>query len=973
MEKQQLSLKNIYRFLTDSDYPIYSMSVIPEENKKGLTLLKFWQENLLYEFRSGKCGKLIWRTTGGRNRYLSEICNRKEDLHFYEEYTKELSEAASAEIIFKQALQFAAFLSQRNYSYDNFLKRLEAWISILEEKDDFFTKDMGIFFRRHLEERERLQIKVEGKSFLCGYMLTFLMLHAMAGRCMDVTEMKALRQEKKKGLEKLWQQYGQDEEEKVGELIYLTNQNSEICSQALADTSFLGREEDFFELREMLERGGHYLISGIGGIGKTELLRQLLKYVKREKNVDYIGVIQYETSMADSFLRAFDYKGGNKTEDNFREVLSQIRSKENAKVLLLIDNVNQTELEDEWIKQLEDLRATIFMTTRVAEVQGFETYSLDTPTKEAGRLIFRDNYNRQLSREDKAELDEMLQHKMWCHPLTLRLLGRAANAKDWSIRELKEHISKGEKEFSWMEGHVSFSLEQVYKRMYSIAGLQREQVKLLRMLAMLPYGSYSKEFCQSYLGQEAGLTECLEELYRYGWLEKDTAGYSMHPFIAECVRNKRPREEDFADFFKCIETQWRLEVLQETEEEDVWLLLKYKISHQKLYLADLVLYVAEQLEGRLSKELVELCLTASEVLLDIYGESGSYLKKIKKLVSKGRENTEAARFWYAIQAARWTEAGYALLEQAMEQQKQNRSISELMYLEGCTEWSQALLKKAKFDEAENYLQEVMDGNSLSIQKMKACYYMSAVRYQQGNPTETLAWAKRGQEYAKEQNSVTEVFLLLALLNAQGQMSIGLGLLEETIAVVEKMEKLLEHCDSLIMRSHVKHLQGRVLLAKEEPKQAVACLREGVRYAGYYFGSDGRECASYYADLGMALNRAGEREEALEYYSKALGIMLQCKYKTYDIHRCYNNAGVVYLDMNRPQEALEYFKEAYAMGQEFGGLSVAEPANNISRAYEMLGRSAEGLPFVQAAYPVMEEFYGAEHPKVLDAKRRLENG
>lgn len=45
MEKDILSLRNIYRFLTVNDYPIYSTGVFKEENRKGLTLTKFWQRD----------------------------------------------------------------------------------------------------------------------------------------------------------------------------------------------------------------------------------------------------------------------------------------------------------------------------------------------------------------------------------------------------------------------------------------------------------------------------------------------------------------------------------------------------------------------------------------------------------------------------------------------------------------------------------------------------------------------------------------------------------------------------------------------------------------------------------------------------------------------------------------------------------------------------------------------------------------
>ena len=78
MKKDILSLKSLYQFLVISDYPVFCPGIITKNNHKGLTLTKFWREMILIDFRNQKCGKLIWREAGGRNRFVSDICNRSE-------------------------------------------------------------------------------------------------------------------------------------------------------------------------------------------------------------------------------------------------------------------------------------------------------------------------------------------------------------------------------------------------------------------------------------------------------------------------------------------------------------------------------------------------------------------------------------------------------------------------------------------------------------------------------------------------------------------------------------------------------------------------------------------------------------------------------------------------------------------------------------------------------------------------------
>ena len=57
MEHQLLSLKNIYRLLMARDFPLYSESVIGEKERKGVTVLRFWQQILIEEFKNLPCGR----------------------------------------------------------------------------------------------------------------------------------------------------------------------------------------------------------------------------------------------------------------------------------------------------------------------------------------------------------------------------------------------------------------------------------------------------------------------------------------------------------------------------------------------------------------------------------------------------------------------------------------------------------------------------------------------------------------------------------------------------------------------------------------------------------------------------------------------------------------------------------------------------------------------------------------------------
>ena len=71
--------------------------------------------------------------------------------------------------------------------------------------------------------------------------------------------------------------------------------------------------------------------------------------------------------------------------------------------------MNHTEEEDPYLSELKDLPCTIFVTSRQKHLDGFTTFGIKAPQKSALSLIFRDNYNKILSREEKDRLSRLLE------------------------------------------------------------------------------------------------------------------------------------------------------------------------------------------------------------------------------------------------------------------------------------------------------------------------------------------------------------------------------------------------------------------------------------------------------------------------------------------------------------------------------------------------------------------------------------
>lgn len=980
MEKDVLSLKSLYRFLVNNDYPVYSTGIITEENRKGLTLVKFWQENILYEFKSRKYGRMIWRMTGSRNRYLSEICNRSERLRFYREYAWEIANSGDIQTCLSQTVKFMDFLVSHQFSYEVFVKKLSALLECYRETDACFTEEVAAFFWQEKEQMGEMEKRgVREQAFCCGWFLTFLSLHAMAGDRMADVELAQFRNDVGLRIKALWELYRKRNEVRRAEVNFLTQKNSELCTAPLPEKHFFGREVELFELRELCRKGGRYLLSGIGGAGKTELLKQLLRDCCEEHLVDTVCTIQYTGSLKDSFVRAFPGISGKDIENNFKEAMGIIRSHGKERILLLIDNVNHTMEEDDSLRQLLRLPGTIFITSRNPAMEGFMTYEVKAPSKEAGMLIFRDNYGRILTEEDRQCLDEIFRQELWCHVLTLQLLGKASKAKNWSVRELREHLEKGDKGFSWEEDGGKVSLRQIYHRMYSLskARLHRSQIRLLRTFAVWPYDSYSLGFAAYFLEDflEAGedMEKELEGLRQLGFLERREEGYSMHPFVAECMVSRSRGEAEYAGFFRRVQEAWRKELHRTADEgEEMWttVIRMQGEGENAVRLAGMILAMTERIKGSACREFLHQALVAGAILANRYGYSEQTQRILRKLLKGSKAAGDELWIYLYSLECQYDLGDMEALDEVIRRQEERRTVPEYLYMEFCWCLSRRMVKAGMPERAETLAKSVLAAaGSRPEQKLQACLNMVYVERTRGDTEAMDLWLDKGLKIAGREGGIQEE-ALLEIWYTKSVIYASRGMKEKAEAAMAHLDKLAGKPGNLRLGIEMNLTRGIVETYIGNPEKAIPYMEKSLELGSYFYGADSMDYAVSSAELAMAQNRAGRREDALVNYKAALQIIRVQPECAFDLLRVLNNMAVVYLDWEKPEEALELLGEAYGLGKKLGGISLAEPANNLSKAWRMLKDRSRELGYLEEAYPLLKQIYGEEHPKVVDAGKRM---
>lgn len=683
MRNNILSLKNIYNLLVMKDYPVECGSVISGDQKKGMTLTKFWKENLLPQLMEGRYGTNIWKYTGTRNRHTSEICNRSSQLLTYEEYMQEIVSLLNVEFLLRQTEQFMFYLRKHEFNYKVFTDKLPAFLDAVSKEDEAWNYDIEAFFEGNREDIAEMESYGKaGKEFTAGYFLTFLTLHALTGEYMQSKTMHIVRENPQYAMKELWQRFYHREKER--NVVFLTAKDTEIYGEILPAEHFWGREREQFDLREMLTKGGHYLLSGMGGIGKTELAKQFIQYCVKNKKVDYIGVIPYENQFAESLLRAFSGKQENSFRESFKEVIGELKQlASQKKVLLFIDDVTKNVQEDEYLAVLEEVPATIFMTSRLVAIDGFETYPVKELSKDACELIFRDSYKRLMKPEDLSELNILLNDNICRHTLTIRWLGQAAHAMNWSVEELLKKLEKKEESILWKEKKRHVSLKDMYLQLYTKTGLHMKEKTFLEIMAALPSRKYPVSFLCTYLGifMEENKQAFLYRLCNRGWLENKEESVSMHPVIAESISRKVLPEEALKTLFKNIGKIWR-NWFGNVTESDKWNAVcecpNSDFIKSAELVADLFFNLPQSSMGRL-EEYFPIIILASDVVKNHFSISPDRANVLKEMVRNAANLPDEIRIHAYLVCTDYMITDIALLKEEIRRQDEKPTISrELM-------------------------------------------------------------------------------------------------------------------------------------------------------------------------------------------------------------------------------------------------------------------------------------------------------
>ena len=249
---------------------------------------------------------------------------------------------------------------------------------------------------------------------------------------------------------------------------------------------FIGRELELQELRQRIENGQKsVLVSGMGGIGKTQICRKLLEeYLnKHDGNCPFrhIGYIEYNRDLNNSLQDCLKFKKQEHSEQNSEAAWKELEHlASDGKLLLFVDNVNVSVGEDPDLEKLMDIPGTIVLTSRRRTFsKEFEPYWIGFLSTEQCREIYERIIENKVV-EEVPDLEYIIDTLAARHTITIEFLAHLAQTKQWTVQKLRDELEKNGFLLEYKdEKDELVNIQKSYEILYDMSVLTKAEQNIL--------------------------------------------------------------------------------------------------------------------------------------------------------------------------------------------------------------------------------------------------------------------------------------------------------------------------------------------------------------------------------------------------------------------------------------------------------------------------------------------------------------
>lgn len=315
-----------------------------------------------------------------------------------------------------------------------------------------------------------------------------------------------------------------------------------------ANRIFLGRESEIKSIDEELSKNHILFLSGIGGIGKSELAKHYT--LTTGMNCCYIS---YEGTLIDSIIKCIKIQNfprfSDEPEDDY--CIRKINMFKNLiadKYLIIIDNMNVrlSDLSDNDQKawnELIECHSKILITTRCEDNEFPELQIKEIKDGETLVNIFNQYYENEYDEAENSYVTNIIEH-IQKHTLLIELIAKQAKEEAKSPKAMYDSLvsrgimNLGNSQVTIRKDNINAdsSVKEFLKVLYDTSNVSDEQKLILGKLALMPNEGIQQDlFCEFFSIKDSNYIKWLSN---NGWINRNNDNISIHPVIAEVAFKK---------------------------------------------------------------------------------------------------------------------------------------------------------------------------------------------------------------------------------------------------------------------------------------------------------------------------------------------------------------------------------------------------------------------------------------------------
>lgn len=333
----------------------------------------------------------------------------------------------------------------------------------------------------------------------------------------------------------------------LGALVELLNQKDYVIPiLPSVSPDFVGRDAEIRQIAESLQSNHVLYLTGVGGIGKTTLVKN---YIARNRTeYDVIAYLEYDGDILHTFcddmqlqISTVSHQDGEALEDYFARKLKAFkRICGDRRVLFVLDNYTDRLTKD--LSRIIDCEYdTIIATRQKPPKNSFAVLEVGAiaDTAELFRLIAL-NLERTPSKEERLCFEEIIT-LIQGHTLVLELIARQIAAGRLDIHTALDLIRENgfsqfsdEKVGNIKDGEEVYdTLADIIYVLFDASAVSKDARLTLKILALLNVRGLETSLIYKFFPNIKA--ETIAELSVQGWLYEDNR-VRLHPVIAETVR-----------------------------------------------------------------------------------------------------------------------------------------------------------------------------------------------------------------------------------------------------------------------------------------------------------------------------------------------------------------------------------------------------------------------------------------------------